>query len=149
MEILKKIEIEVRVKCRLTRQFAFPVPVIPSFVPHWIRSIKVISYVIRYIRNNQLRWRDCIFFVILHIVSVYLTFYFFCVFHFSRKSRDIPLRWPPLRSPFSNLNITYHPKITALEYCHLPSTIEIHHIQFSTCWVFLLCELPPASCQML
>lgn len=70
MEIFGNVEIEVRIKCCLSRKFAFSVFAVPIFVPHGIATIKIITYVVRDVCNDKLCFWYSIPFKILEIIVV-------------------------------------------------------------------------------
>ena len=92
VKILCYVEIKICVKCCLFGKFAFPVFVVPAYVPHGIGTIEIVAYVIRDIRNYKLRFRYPVTLKILKIIIKKL-----CLYHFFERSRDIPLQWPLLQ----------------------------------------------------
>ena len=68
MEILRNVEIEISVECGFPGELAFSVFVVSAVVPHRIASVEVRPYVVRNIRNDQLRFRNVVPLEILEII---------------------------------------------------------------------------------
>ena len=74
MKVFIQVEVEIGIECRLSGLLALAVLIFATVVPHGIAPVKVIADVVRDVGNNKLRPWNCIFFVILHAVSVNFTF---------------------------------------------------------------------------
>ena len=74
MEILVQVEAVIGCECRLSCELALAVLIVTAYLPHRIAAVKVITYIVRNIRDEELRLLDWIAFPSLHAVVVQFAF---------------------------------------------------------------------------